>query len=55
MKEKAGIGEVGVLVEVVDSFGVKCAGAADKAVDFVAFVEEEFSKVGAVLAGYAGD
>jgi len=55
MKEKAGIREVGVLVEVVDAFGVKCAGTADKSVDFVAFVEEEFGKIGAVLAGYAGD
>ena len=46
---------VGVGVEVVDAICVKGAGAADEAVDFVAFGEQEFGEVGAVLAGDAGD
>jgi len=52
---EAGGGVVGVLVEVVDAIGVEGGGATDDAVDFVAFLEEEFGEVGAVLAGDAGD
>ena len=50
-----GVGCVGVLVDVVDAVGVEGGGAADDAVDFVAFGEEELGEVGAVLAGDAGD
>jgi hypothetical protein len=45
MEEKADAVEVGVLVEVIDAAGVEGAGAADDAVDFVAFIEEEIGKV----------
>jgi hypothetical protein len=44
-----------ILVEVIDSLGVEERGAAFDAVDFVAFFEEEFGEVGAILAGDAGD
>ena len=33
---EVGVGEVGVLVDVVDAVGVEVRGAADDAVDFVA-------------------
>ena len=46
---------VRVAVEVVDAAGVEGAGAADDAVDFVAFGEQELGQIGAVLAGDAGD
>ena len=55
MEDHAGVGVVGVGVEVVDAVGVEGAGAADDAVDFVAFGEQEFGEVAAVLAGDAGD
>jgi hypothetical protein len=46
---------VRVLVQVVDAVGVEERGAALDAVDFVALAQQEFGKVGAVLAGDAGD
>lgn len=49
------VGVVGVDVDVVDPLGVEIGGPSDQAVDVVAFVEEEFGEVGAVLAGDAGD
>ena len=55
VEDHAGVGVVGVGVEVVDAVGVEGAGAADDAVDFVAFGEQEFGEVGAVLPGDAGD
>lgn len=66
--EGGGVGEIGVVelheslvsvvrvdVDVVDPLGVEVGGAADEAVDLVAFLEEEFGEIGAVLAGDAGD
>ena len=39
----------------IQASGVEGAGAADEAVDFVAFGQQQFREVGAVLAGDAGD
>ena len=47
--------EVGAALKVGDALAVIDGGAADDAVDVVAFVEEEFCEVGAVLAGHARD
>ena len=47
--------EVGAALEVGDALAVIDGGAADDAVDVIAFVEEEFCEVGAVLAGHARD
>ena len=47
--------EVGTALEVGDALAVIDGGAADDAVDVIAFVEEEFGEVGAVLAGHARD
>ena len=49
------LGDVGVLVDVIDALGVEQRGAALDAVDNVAFFEEEFGEVGAILAGDASD
>ena len=43
------------LVDVVHALGVERAGPALDAVHDVALFQKEFSQVGAVLAGYAGD
>ena len=43
--------EVRVTLQMGDALAVIDGGAADDAVDVVAFVEEEFGKVGTVLAG----
>ena len=53
--EVFGVALVRVEVDVFEAFGVEGGGAADDAVDGVAFGEEEFREVGAVLAGDAGD
>ena len=47
--------EVGAALEVGDALAVIDGGAADDAVDVIAFVEEKFCQVGAVLAGHARD
>ncbi len=52
---EAGIVNVRVLVDVVYPLGVERAGAALDAVNGVAFFEQEFSQVGAVLACDACD
>lgn len=49
------VGVVGVDVDVIDPLGVEVGGAANEAVHLIAFVEEEFSEVGTILAGDAGD
>ena len=46
---------VRILVEVVDAVGVEQRGAAFDAMHFVAFAQQEFGEIGAVLAGDAGD
>ena len=47
--------EVGAALEVGDALAVIDGGAADDAMDVIAFVEEEFGEVGAVLARDARD
>ena len=51
VKDELRVGIVGVLVDVVDTSGIEERGAALDAVDLVAFGEEEFGKIGSVLAG----
>ena len=46
---------MGAALKVGDALAVIDGGAADNAVDVVAFVEEEFCEVGAVLASHARD
>ena len=55
MKDEAGTGGVAILVEVVDAVGVEGGGTAHQAVNGIAFAEEKFGKVGAVLASDASD
>jgi hypothetical protein len=52
---EAGIVNVRVLVDVVHPLGVERAGAALDAVHDVAFLQQQFSQVAAVLAGDAGN
>lgn len=40
---------------MIDALGIEVGGSANKAVDFIVFVEEEFGEVGSVLTGDAGD
>ena len=55
MEEEAGLGVVGIAIEMADAVGVEGGGAADDAVDVVVFGEEEFGEIGAVLSGDAGE
>ena len=55
VEDEFGVRVVRVFVEMVDAGGVEEGGAALDAVDFVAFAEEEFGEIGAVLAGDSGD
>jgi hypothetical protein len=34
------LGEMGVLIDMIDSIGVEGAGPADNSMDFIAFAEE---------------
>ena len=47
--------EVIVLLQMGNPFTEIYGGAADSAVDIVAFLEEKFGEIGAVLAGDTGD
>jgi hypothetical protein len=47
--------DVRILVEMVDPVGVEQGGAAFDAVDGVAFLEQEFGQIRAILAGDASD
>jgi hypothetical protein len=55
MQYKVAVFLVRVLVEMVDAVCVKQRGPTLDAVDDIAFGEQEFCQVGAVLAGYSGD
>ena len=46
---------VRVLIEVVDPVGIEQGSPALDAVDLITFGQQQFSQVGAVLAGDAGD
>jgi len=55
MQDEFAVGLMRVLVEMIDAIGVEQRGAALDAVDFVAFAQQEFGEIGAVLPGNAGD
>jgi hypothetical protein len=55
MQIQVSAGEVIVMVKVVDPATIETRGAADQTVDFVAFVQELLSHIGAILTGYTGD
>ena len=55
MQLEAGVVHMRVLVDVVNALRVERAGPALDAVDRVAFFQQEFGKIRAVLAGDAGD
>ena len=55
VQNKPGAGDMRIVVEVVDARGVEAGGAADDAMDFVAFFQQQFGEIGAVLTGDAGD
>ena len=50
-----GIGDMWILVNLIDPACVEGAGPADDPEDFIAFGEEELCQIGAVLARDAGD
>jgi len=54
MQNQPPVGFVRILVEVIDAIGVEQRRAALDAVHLVAFLEQKFGKIGAVLAGNAG-
>lgn len=55
MEDEVAVLHVGVLVDMVDTIGVEERGTALDAMDDVAFFEQEFGEIGAVLAGDSGD
>ena len=55
MQREALVVHMRVLVQVVNPVGVEQRGAAFDAVHCVAFVQQQFCQVSAVLAGHAGD
>jgi hypothetical protein len=55
VEDEAFVFLMGVLVQMINALGVKTGRTAFDAVDFVAFFEEKFRQVRAVLPGYSGD
>ena len=55
VQDEIAVADVRVLVQVVDAIRVERRRAALDAVDDVAFAEQQFGQIGAVLAGDAGD
>src|SRR5688572_20784224 len=55
MQEQAGVGLVGIHIQVIDPLRIELARATDEAVHFVALVQRQLGQVRAVLAGDAGD
>ncbi len=55
MQDQAAVRFVRVLVEMIDAVGVEQRRTALDAVHFVTLAEQKLGKIGAVLAGDAGD
>jgi hypothetical protein len=55
MQEQARAIHMRILVDVVDAAGVEAGGAADDAMNLIAFFQQQFGQIGTVLAGDAGD
>ena len=55
VQDEVAVVDVRILVQVIDAIRVEGRGAALDAVDFVAFLQQEFRQIGAVLARDAGD
>jgi hypothetical protein len=54
VEEEADTVEMGIAIEVVDARRIEGARTPDNPVDLIALGEEEFGKVGTVLASNAG-
>ena len=55
MQKQVDIIHVGILIKVIDAGSIKGRSSADDAVDFIAFRQQEFREVRAVLSGDASD
>ena len=55
MENKFSIPDVGILIQMIYSIGVKKRGAPFNAVHFISFFKKEFGKICAVLSGDPGD
>ena len=55
MQDEIPVGQVWVLVDMVNSVGIERRGASLDAVNLVSFAKQEFCQVGPVLTGNAGD
>ena len=42
-------------VQMINAFGIERRGSALQTMDFIAFGEQEFSQIGTILSGDAGD
>jgi hypothetical protein len=54
MEEESSPGYVLILIDMVNTIGIKSTGSADEAMDFVALFQEELGKVASVLTRNAG-
>jgi hypothetical protein len=55
VEKQPGVGIVGIHIDVVDAVGIEGAGAAENAVDFIVFLQQQLGQVRAILAGDAGN
>ena len=55
MQKHLRLGEMGILVDMIDPFRIKRAGSANDPVDFVSLGKQKFCEVRSILAGDSGD
>ncbi len=44
-----------IMIDMINTAGIECAGPANDTVYFISFTEEKFCQIGTILAGYAGN
>jgi hypothetical protein len=55
MQDESGIGNVRILIEMIDPVGVEQRGAPLNAVNDVALRQQEFSEISSILPGDTGN
>jgi aromatic ring-cleaving dioxygenase len=54
VEQESSAGYVLILIDMINTIGIKSTGPTDKAMDLVAFFQEEFGKVAPILTRNAG-
>ncbi len=55
VEDEVPMGDMRILIEVIDAIGIEQGGAALDAVNLITFAQQQLREEGAILAGYTGD